>query len=424
MTLPTPPTLKSQRWLLTPLDHGLLLLIALRLVITVLMIFLNLPPLQSHIGFYFHHGGDQDYYFEYGQVLLSGQFDKWFAVNLGQPAIMAFGVLLFGGRTFTDLLTYLVIVNAWIFGLLGVWLVGRLAYLFTDNIPASWLAAGLWAIMPWIVWVAVLPHPEHVWLQAPYAPASAWLNGLPDGPATFFALLCLYFLLRARQPDTNPAIFALLSGLSLGVSLLFKAHLLSILPLVAGFLFIDWLFHRRDPTGPRALLIGLWVWRGVVLGYLPQVLYNWLARTWDAMIPWLPGYLYFGVLNSKTNEINADLSPVSLAALADNLLAVLNRGGGLLWVAAAIGAVAGLAALWWVARLRGWPLALLLFGAIPGTIGVNLVSAYFMDDPIRFSLPGFPMTLVLGCYVAVTVLSALRDWRQHRLQQPSPTPSP
>ena len=413
-----PPTPPLRRGLLWPLDVGLLALAAVRWLMTVVMIAINWPELQSHIGFYFHHGGDQDYYIEYANVLLGGQFSQWFAVNLGQPAIMAVGLWLFNGQIFDDVLTYLVVINGWVFALLGIVLVGRLAFMFTGRVAVAWLAAGLWTFMPYLLYVAFFPHPQHIWLQAPYVPASAWLNGLPDGPATFFALLCLYFLLRAMTEKPRASLYGLLSGLALGVSLLFKAHLLSMLVLVAGFVGLWWLAEGRKLLTSQAVQVGGWVWRGVVLGYLPQVIYNYLARTWDTMLPWLPGYLYYGVLNSQTNAIDAELSPVSLEALASNLFAVLNRGNGVLWLLALIGLVAGGVAFWWVARQRGWLMAVLLFGAIPGTVGVNLVSAYFMEDPIRFSLPGFPMVLIVVSFLAV----GASDWLWQRLRAARPTP--
>ena len=62
---------------------GLVALVLVRWIVVIMMI-KGFPALESHDGFYFHHGGDQDYYFEYGEVLAQGSFDRYFAVNLGQ----------------------------------------------------------------------------------------------------------------------------------------------------------------------------------------------------------------------------------------------------------------------------------------------------------------------------------------------------
>ena len=67
----------------------------LRMAIVALLI-LGFPQLESHDGWYFHHGGDQNYYFDYGLVLAEGTFEQYFSVNLGLPAIMALIIRLFG----------------------------------------------------------------------------------------------------------------------------------------------------------------------------------------------------------------------------------------------------------------------------------------------------------------------------------------
>jgi len=75
----------------------------LRMGIVALLI-VGFPQLESHDGWYFHHGGDQNYYFDFGLVLARGTYEQYFSVNLGLPAIMAIIIRLFGSLTFSDLL--------------------------------------------------------------------------------------------------------------------------------------------------------------------------------------------------------------------------------------------------------------------------------------------------------------------------------
>ena len=45
----------------------------LRMAIVALLI-VGFPQLESHDGWYFHHGGDQNYYFDFGLVLAQGTY--------------------------------------------------------------------------------------------------------------------------------------------------------------------------------------------------------------------------------------------------------------------------------------------------------------------------------------------------------------
>ena len=97
----------------------------LRMAIVALLI-LGFPQLESHDGWYFHHGGDQNYYFDFGLVLAEGTFEQYFSVNLGLSAIMALIIRLFGSLTFSDLLPHIVLIHGFLFGGMSVIVIGKL----------------------------------------------------------------------------------------------------------------------------------------------------------------------------------------------------------------------------------------------------------------------------------------------------------
>jgi len=369
----------------------------LRLLIVLLLI-VGFPPLESHDGWYFHHGGDQNYYFDYGDVLARGTFARYFSVNLGMPALMALAIRVTGASTFSALLPLVVLLNGFLLGGLSVLVVGRLAARLTRHERCGYLAGGLWALMPWLLWLLFWPHPRADWLRMPYVPGVAWLQGGPDGPGVFFALLGAYFL--ALSMDSNQLRWPLLSGVAFGVMLLFRAHFAALLLL--GVLVLG---LKRRGWHVALLLIA------AATLYLPQVLYNRLASLelgTPGYIPWLPGYLYFGVLDVMAETVYyADNTAMNVIAF-DYLLDAARR---LLWretLMAVAAALVGCLAVWGfhrAGRSLGWDRAVLLFGAAPAAIGVLSLSPIFAENVYRFSLPAVPFLAVLVSWAWVVLTS-------------------
>lgn len=390
-----------------PLDGGLLALMALRAAMIVSMVAWNLPPLQSHIGWYFHHGGDQDYYFAYAEKLLEGSFDQFFAVNLGESALMTIPIVLWGAQSYEDLLAYAVIINGFMLGTLSIALVGRITWLVSRNSAAALLAAGVWASTPLLIWLFFWPFPNGIWLQAPHVPGSAWLQALPDGPAVFFSLGGLYLVLRAFEAEHWP--LALAAGAAFGAALLFKAHMIVYVLLATGVVLL-WAALRRDWRAALAFAAG------GVLAYLPQAAYNQMHvivhnapltpadPQWLRINPFLPGYLYFGVFNPGTGWLSQpDLSPVDLGNVLANLGAFATRFGAVVWLVVAVATIAALALAWHAFRTLDWPVAVLVLGSAPAAVGINLLSAYFVDDPVRFLIPALPFGAVLGAWLVASL---------------------
>lgn len=374
--LPAALWLRLQAW---PADGMFAALAGLRLLISALLV-LEVPRLESHDGFYFHHGGDQDYYFEYAQVLLRGSFARLFSVNLGQPAMLAAFSWLVHGLVFEDVLTIAVLVNGFLLAGLSVILVGRLALELTNDRLAALIAAGLWAGMPWLLWLAFGLHPNAVQLRMPYVPGVAWLHTIADGPALFFSLLGMYFTVRVvRQPVLATAVLA---GIAFGVALLFRIQFVLLLLVALLALAIS-----------RRWLAGWAMAACAALAYVPQVVYNRLASMQAGMpgvIPWLPGYVYFGLIDPVSAEIywsNPNLNVFVLTASA---------GAGI-WMGGVALLVMALLAVLVVACVRalGASRALLLLGGIPGSIGITLFTAIYLQNVFRFTLPAIPIFAVL-----------------------------
>ena len=101
-------------------------------------------------------------------------------------------------------------------------------------------------------------------MRMPYVPGVAWLQGVPDGPAVFFALISIYFLVQCIE--SYDIKWVILSAIATGIMLMFRVHFVTIILL--SLLVIG--MHRRWWD----LLLFPTVAASV---YIPQVLYNRLA---------------------------------------------------------------------------------------------------------------------------------------------------
>ena len=374
--------------------------------IVVILLILGFPALESHDGFYFHHGGDQDYYFEYGRVLAYGNFDRYFAVNLGQPAIMAIAIRIFNPVSFSEILPLLVIVNGFLFGGMSVIVVGRLAHLLSGSARSGYLAAGLWAVMPWVMWMGFSPHPNREALQAPYVPGIAWLQGIPDGPAVFFALLALYLLVRWL--DVKKLSWLILSGTALGVMLLFRFQMVFILALAIMIMLLE----RRIRSSIGLAIV-------VALAYLPQVIYNRVSSTLSGIpnvISWLPGYLYSGFMDPVSNEIywkNPDLNVLLFVPGCSgcNSPEVQWLTTPLVWIIGAgvlLGVtICGVPAIF---RRLGSGRTMIVLVAPLAAIGGPMLSPIFMENVYRFSMPALPFLTILSGVCGDLLWGSVQKW--------------
>ena len=359
----------------------------LRMAIVCLLI-VGFPQLESHDVWYFHHGGDQNYYFDFGLVLARGTYEQYFSVNLGLPAIMAIIIRLLGSSTFSDLLPHMVLLNGFFFGGLSVIVIGRLTARLLYNEDSGYIAALMWAIMPWIIWLVLWLHPQAAWMRMPYVPGVAWLQGIPDGPGVFFALVSTYFLVNCL--GSRDIKWVILTATATGVMLLFRVHFATFILL--GLLVIG--VQRRWWD-----LILLPVVAAIV--YIPQVFYNRLASLHigaPGYNPWLPGYLYFGVIDVMAETAyyydNSVFNMVSFDHWINSIRILLSSNVLLLLVIALVSSLY----VWGFYRtgqLLGWARSVILFGAPPASIGVLSFTSILVENAYRFALPSVPFLVVL-----------------------------
>ncbi len=397
--------LSANRWLVI---IGTLMLV--RVLIGALFV-VGYPRLESHMWFYFHHGGDQDYYFEHAQALAEGPLD-YFAINVGLPAVMAVLIRLTGAVTYDGILTPMVLLNGFVLGTLSVLIIGLLAKRVFDSENLGLLTAGLWTFAPWLLYAAFGFHPQAKWLRAPYVPAMAWLNMNSDGPAIFFLLLGM--LLLWKSVDEGHKWNAFLAGLFLGLSVLFRIHMA--LPVGVGFIIIVLRFQSLR----MAALVAL----GGVSGYIPQVVYNRLASLaidQTYINPFLPGYLYYGYIGSGgigivDPNVRLEWRPLAFGHLLNSIERFLAPRLPLVFLLLIL-TFALAFPFWALVRHKGLRTALFTYLIAPVMIGFAAASSAFVTDPFRFFMPAIPFLLLAGVWSLHWLWGLISSAKAARLAQ-------
>ena len=368
----------------------------IRMLIVVLLI-LGFPVLESHDFWYFHHGGDQNYYFDFANVLVEGGSNQYFSVNLGWPAIMAIMMHIFDVTLFSELLPYVVIFNGIMLGGLSVVLVGKLTARLLNSVIAGYFAGLLWAVMPWLIYLLLWPHPYADLVRMPYVPGVAWLQGLPDGPGMFFILVSVYCFVRYL--DSYQISWIIFSGVSCGLMLLFRVHFVTML------LLLVCVIAMRGYWWDLLLFLSV---TGIM--YVPQIIYNRfssLAIGAPGYNPWLPGYLYFGFIDVMADTVfyydNSSFNVISVDHWIDYIVALV-QGNFIVFCLLCV--VFCLYIFCWIMTRRVLDLSrsLIIFVAPLASIGILSVSSVFADNAYRFALPAIPFVLILGIWFCVFVI--------------------
>lgn len=371
----------------------LVLMLARLAVITLFM--LNVLPLERRdevYRWYLQHGGDQEALLALARSILAGAPIST-SVSIGQALMMAPWVALFRPAHYMQIVAPLVLVNGYLFGGLSVLLVGDLARTTTRDHRATLLAAGLWALMPLLAYFAFFWHFDPALLRSVTVPKVGWLNGLSDGPATFFLLLGTVLLARLLD-KVEPGFWHVVGiGAALGAAVLFR---LTAAPMAAFLLLLVWVFG-----GWRAFLTAL---GALLVVYLPQAWYNHAVFGF----PFTTGYLsiddmkdFGGTLRRPFPDILARF-PAS-PSLENIGGAIMHFVGRRPWIVAPLAAAAavGLAALVSLWRRLGWRAVLLLVAVPLAYLLPMMMMSNFATDPIRYSMPALPALLVAACFVLV-----------------------
>jgi hypothetical protein len=198
------------------------LLILLRLAMVAGMV-MGLPETPNHVGWLFHHGGDQATYISASLALLRFQ-PGYSLVNIGFPLFLAPFLWLTGSTTFAEIVAPVAIFSGCLLFPLSIVLEFLVARRLTGDERAALLASGLWTLLPYLIYAAgylASPfRPQWIKLGGVWAAHYMWLQVLSDPPATFIILFLFYAL--ARSFDQHAASWGIIAGLLAGLAFLFR----------------------------------------------------------------------------------------------------------------------------------------------------------------------------------------------------------
>jgi len=377
---------------------GLLAFMMLRWLMALLLV-LDVLHLKGHVPpWYFHTGGDQQYYYRLAEALARGQIATEI-VGVGAPLVMVPFVWLVDAFHYRDIVAPLVVINGFLLGGLSIVLTGLIGKIYSGDERAGLLGAGLWLLAPVFFYGAVGFHPAAASLRGTGLPKIMWLTGISDGPSIFAMLVAVWLLGRALERRSLRAFFG--AGLALGWAVMIRIQVSPIVAALLGILVVARVW--------RGLL---WVCIGGLVGYFPQAVLN----TVEFGIPFYTGYLRANdptdispTLRRPLSELRVSLrySPSgfvqSVAHLRERLPFVVP-----LALVAGVAGIILLVVLW---RRRGWLYAAILLGVPLVNIAVHLALPFFALDPVRFTMLSYPYLFVAGAYF----LFVLWDARPARL---------
>jgi hypothetical protein len=369
--------------------HSALVGLALARLAMITLLVAGIPQLIVKDGWYFHHGGDQDLMFEAAQSIVAGQ-PVYTYVGAGMPLIMSFLIRLFQADAYGDIIVPLVLLSGFLLGTLSVFVMAALGLRLSGDRRVALLAAGVWTLLPYLIYLAFGIHPDAELFRDAYLPLLMWANGLTEGPSLFLYLLGLVLLLKGL--DEGRRLPLLLAGLALGFASVIRIHTLAPVAVAFGLLAL-----RRDW---RSLAVAL---AGMVAGYSPQFWYSHGYSGSAINIPYIQNW--FRIQPDGSLLLQLDNTPFAPQFFIANTLGIAGRHPVLAVAALAGGAVLlfGLVHFW---RQHGWFKALLLFGSPAFTWLFHALTFVFSADPFRFSVPSFPLLTIIGAYTLVQLAGA------------------
>nr|MBN1228746.1 hypothetical protein [Anaerolineae bacterium] len=364
-----------------------------RLILDLLFM-LNVLPLDLRYGWYLHHGGDQDEMMALAHAIRRGVPERS-VVAIGQPLMMIPWIEILDEYFYLGIAVPMLILNGFILGGLSVLLVGSLARRLTGQDTAAVLAAGVWAMLPLLGYLAFFWHPEWQTLRSAMVPKLGWLNGLSDGPATFYILTAMWALSKQIQQNREVGFWVLFGvGVALGLAIEFRA----VVGLAAAGLLFYVLLAYRLP----GLLVSL---GALLLTYLPQAWYNLTVFG----LPFTTGYFVYGDISAYGGTFRRPLPDLLKTTVFhprhiwENITHLVIGRVWLVFLLMAL-LVVGVFVMVFFWRHYGWRIFLLLVG-VPLVYIVPMASAWnFRDDVVRLLLPVMPMLLIVG------VIAGVESW--------------
>jgi hypothetical protein len=398
----TPLMALRDRWAsLDRVQRGLILLVGARLILALLFM-LNVIPLELRYKWYLHHGGDQEHFMNLAESILGGRPES-VRVGIGQALVMLPWIALLKPYNYFELVAPLVVINGFILAGLSVLGVGGIARRTTGSDRVALWSAALWAFLPLLAYYSFFWHFDPVNVRSSTVPLVGWLNGLSDGPASFFLIVAVLLLAGSMAQEEPPSFWRLVGvGAALSAAVMFRFHFA---PAVAFVLLYVLLKH-----GWRGLLTACGA--GLVT-YIPQGWYNQVVFG----LPVTSGYIsdqdtlhWGGTLARPLSDIIRSLpfNPRNLVELGQYYV------GRRPWLALPLALLVAVGvyvvvALW---RRRGREAVALLVG-VPLAYLLPLTLAWpFRDAILRLSSPTFPFVVTVCVYAACLAWDRLGPSRQ------------
>lgn len=400
---------------LDKVEQILLGLVALRVLIA-LVFMLDWLPLDRRFGWYLQHGGDQNEFLKLAISLIDGKNNLHVTlVAIGPALIYVPWILLiyegaYGGeylsQIYIEIVPALVVINGFIIGGLSVYVIGKMAQRLTKNTIVTVTSAALWAILPLLTYFAFFWHPEALLVASSNVPKVGWLNGLSDGPATFFIMLSVMILAAGLDDGKQQPFWRMFAvGAAMSAAIIFRVHIGMMVLLMLAFIVVA--YGWRSLGGVAA---------GGILVYLPQAWYNTVLFG----IPVTTGYIsaHYVWAERKGYEYMPpwERLPFGPSHLIDLFQYHVGRRPWLLIVILlGLLVVGGLTYIMW--KKLGWkPLVLLI--AVPLVYLLPMMATWpFRDDVIRFSMPAYPFFVIMVPYFVLLIYQRIRQGAPEPIQQ-------
>ncbi len=370
--------------------------LALLRLLIVLVFMLDWLPLERRFGWYLQHGGDQNEFLRLAISMIEGG-DLYITIVAIGPALLYIPWIMllyegaFGGeylaQIYFTIAPALVVINGFILGSLSVVVFGVLSRRLTKNDIVAVAATAIWAVLPLLTYFAFFWHPENSLVRSANVPKVGWLNGLSDGPATFFIMLAVMLLAMSLRDDKQMPIWRIVAfGAALGSAMTFRVHIGLFVVVLLGYVVIA--------HGWRTLP---WLVLGAAITYLPQAWYNILQFN----IPVTTGYISAHyLLAQEYNQAHMGLLqrlPFGPSHLLELFQYHVGRRPWLVLpvLASAVTAFTVIYITW---KTLGWRQVVLMI-ILPFAYLLPMMATWpFRDDVIRFSMPAFPYLILMFVY--------------------------
>jgi len=369
-------------------------------VVIALIFMLNVLPLDRRFRWYLQHGGDQNEFLKLAISIIEGGEPHITLVAIG-PALMyvPWILLLYHGsysyltQLYFEIVAPLVVINGFILGALSVLVIGSLARKVTRDDRVAVIAAGLWSILPLLAYFAFFWHFDAPLVRSATVPKVGWLNGLSDGPATFYVMVAAMALAFGINDGKGQPFWRMVgAGLAMGAAIIFRVH---IAPAIAVLMLYALVAYGWRNLG--IIVVSAFV------AYLPQAWYNVRAFNFPFTTGYISAHYVWGrekQLISPDFEIapiwtRFPFSPMQFVETWNHH--IVRRPWLVIPLFIAIFTIISLSVILW--RRMSWRPVVLLIVVPLSYLGPIAATWPFRDDPIRFAMPAYPYLIIMMVYI-------------------------